>query len=226
MAAGVRTNYDAYDFQTIFQAVNELVTVDLSAFYLDVSKDRLYTFAARSRDRRSAQTVQYLIADGLARLLAPILSITADEIWKSIPGAREESIHLAAFPSDLDAWHDERLEARWAHLLEVRGVVNRALEKARQDKIIGSALGAHVTVKAAGERLALLREHEAELPMFFITSSVAIEEGPSDETIVDVSPAAVEKCPRCWRIVTETVPGGPRAGLCLRCDGALDEASR
>jgi isoleucyl-tRNA synthetase len=224
MATAVRTSYEVYDFQTIFQAVNELVTVDLSSFYLDVSKDRLYTFKADSHDRRSAQTVQYLIADGLARLLAPILSITADEVWKALPGAREDCVHLAEFSADLDTWLDDVLETRWAALLDIRGVVNSALETARQQKLIGSALGAHVTVKATGDRLALLRAYESELPMFFITSSVTIVEGPAEQTLVDVSPASGDKCPRCWRLVTETVPDGPHAGLCLRCDDAIGAA--
>jgi isoleucyl-tRNA synthetase len=235
VAIGMRASYDTYDFQAIFQAVNELVTVDLSAFYLDVSKDRLYTFSATSRERRSAQTVQYLIADGLARLLAPIVSITADEIWKSLPGAREDSIHLAEFPAALEGWLDAALEDRWTKLLDVRRQVNGALEVARQAKTIGSALGARVAVSASGETLALLRAHEADLPMFFITSAVAIESGrvetvdgsaggvvTEDSTVsVAVEPAPGEKCPRCWRIVTETVPSGPTAGLCVRCDGAL-----
>jgi isoleucyl-tRNA synthetase len=231
----MRASYDTYDFQAIFQAVNELVTVDLSAFYLDVSKDRLYTFSAASRERRSAQTVQYVIADGLARLLAPIVSITADEIWKSLPGAREDSIHLAEFPAGLEAWLDADLEDRWATLLDVRRQVNGALEVARQAKTIGSALGAHVTVSASGDTLALLRAHEADLPMFFITSAVTVEErrtetadrvgggvATADSMVsVAVAPAPGEKCPRCWRIVTETATSGPMAGLCARCEGAL-----
>jgi isoleucyl-tRNA synthetase len=235
VALGMRASYDTYEFQAIFQAVNELVTVDLSAFYLDVSKDRLYTFSAASRERRSAQTVQYLIADGLARLLAPIVSITADEIWKSLPGAREDSIHLAEFPAGLEGWLDEALEDRWAKLLDVRRQVNGALEVARQAKTIGSALGAHVTISASGETLALLRAHEADLPMFFITSAVTIEEREAETTdrstggvataestvSVAVAPAPGDKCPRCWRIVTETATSGPMAGLCLRCEGAL-----
>jgi isoleucyl-tRNA synthetase len=179
--------------------------------------------------------VQYLIADGLARLLAPIVSITADEIWKSLPGAREDSIHLAEFPAALEGWLDAALEDRWTKLLDVRRQVNGALEVARQAKTIGSALGARVAVSASGETLALLRAHEADLPMFFITSAVAIESGrvetvdssaggvvTEDSTVsVAVEPAPGEKCPRCWRIVTETVPSGPTAGLCVRCDGAL-----
>ena len=113
--------YEAYEFQRIFQAINELVTVDLSAFYVDVSKDRLYTFRADSVERRSAQTAQYVIADGLARLLAPILSMTADEIWLSLPGARDESVHLAEFPRGVDVWRDADLEARWTAAARAAG---------------------------------------------------------------------------------------------------------
>ena len=116
--------------------------MDLSAVYLDVSKDRLYTFGAASRERRSAQTAVYVIADGLARLIAPILSITADEIWARLPGAREASVHLALFPADAGAWRDEALEADWRQLLDVRSSVNAALEGARQRKEIGNALSA------------------------------------------------------------------------------------
>ena len=107
-----------YDYGTIFQALNAFATVDLSAFYADVSKDRLYTFAARSRERRSAQTAMYLMADGLTRLMAPILSFTADELWRFLPGAREESVHLALFPGDaeLAALVDRELLERWTKL--------------------------------------------------------------------------------------------------------------
>ncbi|MEO8482360.1 MAG: isoleucine--tRNA ligase [Acidobacteriota bacterium] len=248
LAVAVRGAYATYDFQTIFQAVNEFVTVDLSAFYADVSKDRLYTLRADAPERRSAQTAYWIVADGLTRLLAPILSVTTDEIWQHLPGRRETSVHLAEFPADLDTWLDDSLEARWTELLDIRRDVNGALEKARQEKAIGSALGAHVTVKVAGHRLRLLREYEADLPMLFIASAVTLEDGPADEingsgdadgvsgdmslTTTDsviaiaVRPAAGDKCPRCWRIVTETVPDGPHAGLCLRCDNAIGGASR
>ena len=90
---------DAFDFPTIFQRINQLTTVDLSAFYADVSKDRLYTFAAHDGARRSAQTAMYLIADGLSRLLAPILPFTSDEVWRHLPGSRLPSVHIAEFPS-------------------------------------------------------------------------------------------------------------------------------
>ena len=222
LTAGVRRAYEDYDFQAIFHAVNEFVTVDLSAFYLDVSKDRLYTFRADALERRSAQTAQYVIADGLARLLAPILSITAEEIWSHLPGTRPASVHVTEFPADAGVWSDEALEARWLRLLEVRTAVNGALEEARQRKEIGNALSAQVTVTASGDVADLLEQTSADLPMFFITSSVNVVRGAADTpVVVTVSRAPGEKCPRCWRFVAETVTTGELAGLCDRCEDAV-----
>ena len=221
VSSAVRQAYDAYDFQSIFHAINEFVTVDLSAFYLDVSKDRLYTFGPRSDERRAAQTALYVIADGLARLIAPVLSVTADEIWARLPGSREASVHLAVFPPDASAWRDEVLEADWATLLEVRGEVNAALEIARQAKTIGNALSAQVTVTASGTRLSLLEKYRADLPMLFITSAVDVRAGTDDAVGVSVAPAAGEKCARCWRYVPTLEPTGPHAGLCSRCIDAV-----
>jgi isoleucyl-tRNA synthetase len=216
--------YEAYEFQRIFQAINELVTVDLSAFYVDVSKDRLYTFRADSVERRSAQTAQYVIADGLARLLAPILSMTADEIWLSLPGARDESVHLAEFPRGLDVWRDADLEARWTQLRELRAAVNGQLELARVAKTIGSSLEAHVTLRvAADDPLAgLLATHKDDLPMLFIVSSVDVVPG-SGALAIEVAHAPGDKCPRCWRFVTETMTSGDLVGLCLRCADAVGD---
>ena len=217
--------YATYDFQTIFQGLNAFMTVDLSAFYLDVSKDRLYTFGTRSRERRSAQTAVYRMADGLARLIAPILVFTADEVWRHLPGARVGSVHLADFPTDAAALVDDNLEARWASLLSVREAVNAALEGARQRKDIGQNLMAHVTVTAGGAIQELLASAAADLPMFFITSAVTVATGDAETVAVEVNKANGEKCPRCWRYVTETVTAGDRAGLCLRCDDAVGTAS-
>ena len=122
LAEHMLDGYEEYDYSTIFQALNAFTTVDLSAFYADVTKDRVYTFAARSRERRSAQTTMYIMADGLTRLLAPILSFTTDELWRHLPGAREESVHLALFPvkAELLALHDTELVDRWTRLLAIR----------------------------------------------------------------------------------------------------------
>ncbi len=227
LAGDVRRAYEAYNFQAIFHAINEFVTVDLSAFYLDVSKDRLYTFGTRSRERRSAQTAVMIIADGLARLLAPVLSVTADEIWLQLPGEREASVHLSEFPrtSEIEKWRDPSLDAEWQQLLDLRGVVNAALEGARQRKEIGNALSAHVTIAAEGALADLLRKYNADLPMLFITSDVQVEPGPAGAPVVTVTPATGEKCPRCWRFVPSLVTQGPAAGACHRCSDAIGGTS-
>ncbi len=219
LSKDVERAYVEYDFQSIFHAVNEFVTVELSAFHADVSKDRLYTLRADSPERRSAQTACYLVADTLARLLAPILSVTTDDVWRALPGSREESVHLAGFSTALDGWIDDALDDRWRQLLEVRGVVNQALEGARQRKEIGSALAAHVTVRAAGAQAELLARYEPDLPMLFITSGVTLAASAGDLE-VDVVRAPGEKCPRCWRIVTDLV----ESGVCDRCAGAMKAA--
>ena len=224
LAEGVTRAYASYDFQAIFHAVNEFVTVDLSAFYLDVSKDRLYTFRADAVERRSAQTAIYVIADGVARLLAPILSMTADEIWRFLPGTREASVHLALFPTGTEHWRDAGLEARWARLLDVRAAVNLALETSRQRKEIGNALSAQVVVSASGETADLLERYAADLPMLFITSGVEVRRTASGELSVDVAKATGEKCQRCWRFVTDAAAGGDLAGLCGRCTDAVGGA--
>lgn len=220
VAQAVLAAYDTYDFPGIFQRLNQLTTVDLSAFYADVSKDRLYTFGARSKERRSAQTAMYVMADGLARLLAPILPVTAEEMWTHLPGDREPSVHLAEFPAaaDLQHWRDDALVARWGQLIGVRDTVNAALEVKRQDKTIGTSLGARVSVRAGGHKAALLDFVRDDLPMLFIVSEVELDTALDGDRIeVTVEKAQGEKCPRCWRIVRTTMPG---TGLCDRCAAA------
>ncbi len=223
VAEAVLDAYERYDFPSIFQRLNQLTTVDLSAFYADVSKDRLYTFGAASLERRSAQTAMYIMADGLARLLAPILPVTADDMWRHLPGAREQSVHIAEFPArqSLRAWRDDRLIERWARLIAVRDQVAAALEVKRQDKTIGTSLGARVQLRATGELATLLDSVRDELPMLFIVSDVRLETaaGGGSELHIAVDKAEGEKCPRCWRIVPEIVD----TGLCTRCTGALQQ---
>jgi isoleucyl-tRNA synthetase len=225
IARDVLDAYDAYDFPTIFQRINQLTTVDLSAFYADVSKDRLYTFAAGSPERRSAQTAMLTIADGLARLLAPILPVTADEMWRHLPGGREASVHLAEFPvrQSIDALVDIPLVERWERLIAVRDEVNRALEVARQGKTIGNSLGARVSLRAGGATAALLERYAGDLPMLFIVSQVSLEPtgGAEDQLAIDVARAEGHKCARCWRIVEAVSADANTDGLCDRCIGAV-----
>jgi isoleucyl-tRNA synthetase len=225
VAAAALEAYDDYDFPVIFQRVNQLVTVDLSAFYADVSKDRLYTFAASSKARRSAQSAMYRIVDGLVRLLAPVLPVTADELWRHMPGKREASVHLAEFPepAEVAAMMDQDLVARWERLIRVRNVVNAALEAKRQDKTIGTSLGARVAVRTSGETAALLERYRDDLPMLFIVSDVALESGPGgDDTLeVGVERAEGQKCARCWRVVPQVSSSPGTEGLCDRCLAAI-----
>ena len=139
-----RKPHNNYEYGTIFQAVNAFVTVDLSAFYADVSKDRLYTFHANSAERRSAQSALYLMADGLGRLLAPILSFTADELWRYLPARHLDSVHMALFPElgELESMVDTDLLQRWQHLATLRERVLADIEPLRKDKQIGSSRSA------------------------------------------------------------------------------------
>jgi isoleucyl-tRNA synthetase len=222
-ATTVLKAYEDYDFPAIFQALNQFTTVDLSAFYADVSKDRLYTFGAASRERRSAQTAMYIIADGLTRLLAPILPVTTDELWRHLPGRREPSIHLVEFPADVATLLDPALIERWDRLMAIRDLVNQALEIKRQDKTIGTSLGAHVSVRTGGPTAALLEQYREDLPMLFIVSSVGLDTGgdPNGSVEIEITRAEGDKCPRCWRIVDSLSTAGGTEGLCCRCADAL-----
>jgi isoleucyl-tRNA synthetase len=217
--------YEAYDFPSVFQALNTLATVDLSAFYVDVTKDRMYTYGSRSEARRSGQTAMYLMADGLARLMAPILPFTADELWRYMPGTRAASVHLELFPR-VDHLVDRDLLDRWARLMAVRDDVNAALEEQRKSKVIGNSLTAQVRVSAQGAIGPLLERYRRQLPMLFIVSDVALDVGPADAADavrVDVQRASGVKCDRCWRYVPSVTTEPDRAGICDRCVEALAE---
>ncbi len=168
--------YDDYDYPAIFQAANTFITVDLSAFYVDVTKDRMYTFGAASEARRSGQTAMFAVVDGLARLLAPVLSVTMDELWQTLPGARVPSVHMALFPmgDELAPFRDAALLDRWAALGAVRDQVNLALEQKRQEQTIKANLSARVQIEADGETAVLLRAYEGFLPTLFGVSQVRL----------------------------------------------------
>ena len=217
--------YEAYDFPTVFQTLNTLATVDLSAFYVDVTKDRMYTFAARSPERRSTQTAMFLICDGLARLLAPILPVTADTLWEQMPGPRSASIHLEEFPK-VDRLLAPDVVSVWDRLMKVREEVNAALEEKRKDKVIGNSLGASVTLSASGPIAALLEQNREHLPMLFIVSDLTLNIGPADgpdEIRVEVDKARGVKCGRCWRFVPSVRSEPDWSGICDRCVDALAE---
>ena len=241
-AATVVQAYDRYEFQTISHTINRLLTVDLSAFYIDVSKDALYTLAARAPARRSAQTAMYTLVDGLTRLLAPLLPVTADELWRHLPGRRADSVHLADFPAGTEALADPELQERWRRLRAVRDTVNVKIEQLRQQKVVGTSLEARVVLHAGGETAALLERYAAELPTLFITSEAEVARQPvvadgvdaaagdgvwvepGGSVAVEVAPVRGVKCSRCWRYVPALASGGAGGEICERCEEALSEA--
>ena len=224
-AERILRGYREYDFSSVSQALNTLATVHLSAFYVDVTKDRMYTFAAGAAQRRSTQTAMFVMCDGLARLLAPILPVTADDLWRHLPGSRSASVHLENFVQPA-AWANSELIGTWERLLGVRETVNAALEAKRKDKVIGNSLGARVIITASGPIAALLDRHREELPALFIVSDIDLRVGVTegaDDVRVEVEKAPGVKCERCWRFVAAVRTEPDWAGICDRCVEALAE---
>ena len=215
--------YESYEFHNVYRALFNFATVTLSARYFDIIKDRLYTFAPRNRARRSAQTVLLRIVDALARMLAPILVFTCDEIWENLPNRAEASIHLAQLPTASDQ-SDEALQAEWERLFAIRDNVLRALEEARVAKQIGSSLEAKVTLGASGSALELLRKHQNDLRYVFIVSQVELREARDGEGVsLTISSADGEKCERCWNYSTRVGESERYPTVCERCVAALKE---
>ncbi len=225
----VRRAYEEYQFHTVFHAVHNFCAVDLSALYLDVIKDRLYTSAPTDPRRRAAQTTCYDIFRALARMMAPILTFTSEEAWRYVPGARAESVHLERFPEVPVEWLDDTLDAEWSRLLEVRREIAKALETARAQGLIGSGLEAAVTIVAAPEDLPeLLRRKRDLLPTLLIVSQVAFDRPASKPAVVHESqeiPGLVigidrargRKCERCWMWTERVGESAAHPGLCERC---------
>jgi len=215
--------YEGFEFHRIYHAVNEFAIADLSAFYLDVLKDRMYTFAPASRERRSAQTVLWKITEALVRLVAPILSFTADEVWEYLPAVegREATVHLALFPA-LDGIYPEDpagLLGEWKQIFAVRDLAMLALEEARQEKRIGKGLEAELEIRAAGDLLGLLQRHASGLKEILNVSLVTVVEGP--ELTVTALSASGTKCNRCWNFMPEVSNYGVWESVCTRCQDAL-----
>jgi isoleucyl-tRNA synthetase len=232
----VRDAYAAYEFHAVFHALNNFCAVDLSAVYLDILKDRLYTAGRASPDRRAAQVVLDRILSALVRLMAPMLSFTAEELWARLPESSRTagSVHLAAWPDPERAWTlDDTRAAEWDRLFQVRAEVARALERARADKIIGASLDARVTLYAGESLLKFLQAHAAQLPTIFIVSHV--ETAPFDRRPEELEPLAPElavrvaraegaKCARCWTYRTDVGRSDRHPTLCGRCVAVLDHA--
>jgi isoleucyl-tRNA synthetase len=235
----ITTAYEEYEFHRVYHALNEFCNSELSALYLDVLKDRLYTFAPNHPARRSAQTVIYKITEALARLTAPILSFTADEVWQSLPplAGRLTSVHLALFPkeSELVATDTKDLVIDWAQLLTVREKVLLELEKARQAKSIGKGLEAKVQLAvnsndfnmaspyhANKSTFNLLTYYKPALKELFNVSQVELVSAEDHEVQVKVVAADGTKCERCWNFTTDVGQQQNYPTVCHRCAEALD----
>jgi isoleucyl-tRNA synthetase len=184
----------------------------------------MYTVGATSSARRSGQTAMYLMVEGLSRLLAPILSVTMDELWRALPGDRLPSVHLALFPmgDELTPWRDADRLARWDALRTIRDEVNLALEQRRQEQLIKASLSAQVAIRTSGDEYALLEAHREFLPTLFGVSAVALHMTvDGQDRQIEVQKADGHKCERCWRYVPEVSTVDATAGLCPRCVDAL-----
>jgi isoleucyl-tRNA synthetase len=226
--------YERFEFHKIYHALHNFCVVDLSSFYLDVLKDRLYVSAAASEKRRSAQTAIFELAVTLVRLMAPILAFTAEEVWEHLPAfpGKSESVHMELLPDPVPAYEDGAMEGEWQRVLEIRAEVNRALELARKNKEVGHSLDAEITLAASGPLADFLRGKEDVLSRVFIVSRVSLAEpGGLDSgteavdipgLLIQVKQASAAKCARCW-VHDETVETSPdQPEICSRCVNELE----
>jgi len=229
--------YNSYEFHVIYHSLNNFCTLDLSAFYLDVLKDRLYTSPPNSQLRRGSQTVMYYVLDAMVRLMAPIFSFTADELWNYIPDYKdkEENIHLAKFPELNKSWINEDIENKWDNFLSIREEVTKAIEQARTGKIVGHSLDAEVIISAKSELFDQLKEFSQDLRQLFIVSNVKlVQDDLSDvyeselfeDLKIKVSKASGKKCERCWVYDYSVGQSSKYPGVCERCSDALNEINK
>jgi isoleucyl-tRNA synthetase len=221
--ARVREAWETLQFHRALDLVLGVCTVDLSAVFLDVTKDRLYTLAAGDPARRSAQTVLWQALHDLTVAVSPALVFTAEEVWQHHPAllAECESVHLAAWPERGAGSDDE-----WEFLHGVRDAVNAALEPQRAAKTLASPAAAEVTVRGPAATIARLRGYGEELAPFLLVARVTLEEAPGADLAVEVRATTLAKCERCWTFRADVAPEGARAGLCAKCVSALEATGR
>ena len=229
--------YDQYEYHIIYHALHNYCTLDLSAFYLDILKDRLYTSPPKSEARKSAQTVMYFLLDSLARLMAPLLPFTAEEIWEHMPVHREKdpSVHLALLPAANSQWKDENLAEKWEMILVIRSEVTKALEEARAQKQIGHPLDAAITISAKEDLYRVLEPYSEDLRFIFIVSKVSLLKDEkldgsfASENVeglsIKIETAPGEKCERCWVYEMSVGTDNQHPTICNRCQESLAEIS-
>jgi isoleucyl-tRNA synthetase len=224
--------YNEFDFHVVFHTIHNYCVLEMSNFYLDVLKDRLYTSAASSKARRSAQTVLHEILLALVKLIAPVLTFTSEEVWSYLPGKEEVSVQMADWPQVNGSYKDDQLAQRWQKLLEYRDVVTRRLEEARKEKRIGASLVASLELYTDEAAYAALSPFEARLPELFIVSACTLHKpGPVPEDAalekglaIKVGTASGEKCERCWMVHPGVGQNENLPTLCPRCSQTVAKA--
>ena len=215
--------YENYEYHVVFHTIYNFFTVDLSAYYLDVIKDRLYCSGKKSQLRRSAQTALFELLKSTLVLMVPILPFTTEEAWEVMPSfkGKEESVHLESFPEFKEKWLDEQTYQEWENLIDVREIVLKELERAREEDLIGNSLEAVVAIKVPSSQEELLRKYEKELPAVFIVSGVELEPHSGKELEAVISKAPWEKCQRCWNFSPYVGKSSEYPHFCERCEGVV-----
>ena len=217
-------DYDTYSFGNCYHDVNQFCVVDMSSFYLDIIKDRLYTEKADSVARRATQTTMYYILDALVKILTPMISFTAEEIWSAMNHTEKENVEspmLADYPVSNDEWDNKEIAEKWEKIIKVKNIVAKDLELARAEKTIGNSLDAKVTIYAEGEEYKFLKENEELIKLVLIVSGLEIQENnrkQEEKLGVKVEHATGEKCERCWMYNDHI-----EDGLCPRCKEVLEK---
>ena len=220
--------YDKYEFHNAYQAINQFCVVDMSTFYLDIIKDRLYTSKADSLERRSAQTAMYEILDSLVKILAPMTCFTAEEIWNAMPHRENEnveSVMLTDYPKYKPEYENKELEERWNKIIALKEEVSKKLEEARMEKVIGHSLNAKVTLYTNDDKYDQLVKDAELLATVFIVSKVEVENNKREDDMeigIKVEAADGEKCERCWMYSDTVGRNHTHPTLCKRCIDNLE----
>jgi len=217
-------NYEDYNFHFVYHDINQFCVIDMSNFYLDIIKDRLYTSKKESIERRSAQTAMYIILNSLVKMLAPMICFTAEEIWKHLPHLESEnveSVMLSDWPKISEEYDNTKLEEKWQHIIELKDIVSKELEIARSEKIIGHSLNAKVILYANNEEYKFLEENKETLMTVFIVSDLKIEKNNDDTIKIKVELAEGDKCERCWKYSETVGANKEHPTICEKCSEAI-----
>jgi isoleucyl-tRNA synthetase len=224
LVADLAEAYENLEFHRVYHLVNAFCAVEISSFYVDVMKDPLYTLAPDSPDRRSAQTAIFETVTSLAKLIAPVMPFTAEEVWDFVPGQKPGSVHLAEFPRADAKQRDVELEDRWKRLLEVRQMAALELEKARQSGLIGKSLEARVEIEPNNAATRELLENLGPaLETVLIVSQVRVAQPTGGELRIKVNRASGRKCVRCWRWTEDVGVETAHPELCARCASVVKQ---